>query len=399
MKIFIVGVGMDGDLTLTIQAKNVIEKADVLIGSERAVKPFLGLCKRVFYSWKTSEIKEILSNNLYDNAAILLSGDSGFFSAAKSLSEALREHETEVICGISSPSYFCAKIKKPWQQMKFISLHGKKNNIVRAVCENEFCFFLLGGETTPAEICTKLCEFGREKIRVYIGENLAYPSEKITVGTAEELAKIECSALCVLVTENADFERVKFVGIADEKFERGDVPMTKSAVRAAIISRLEIPERGVCWDIGSGTGSVSVEMALQCGLGTVFAVEKNDAASELTRKNLLKFGCDNVKIVKDTAPEILQDLPAPDRVFIGGSGGKLSEIIDVIFEKNKLCKIVVSAVCIDTLSECINALKAHGISSPEIIQLAASRAEFVGKHAMLRAENPIFLITAQKESD
>ncbi len=394
MKIFIVGVGMDGDLTLTIQAKNVIENADVLIGSERAVKPFSGLCKRVFYCWKASEIKEILSNNLFYNAAILLSGDSGFFSAAKSLSAELCGHEIEIICGISSPSYFCAKIKKPWQQMKFISLHGEKNSIVRAVCENEFCFFLLGGEVTPAEICAKLCEFGREKIRVYIGENLAYPSEKITVGSAEELTKIECSSLCVLVTENPDFERVKSVGIADEKFLRGDVPMTKSAVRAAIISRLEIPGRGVCWDIGCGTGSVSVEMALQCGSGTVFAIEKNDTASELTQKNLLKFGCDNVEIISGSAPGILQNLPAPDRVFIGGSGGKLSEIIDVIFEKNKHCKIAVTAVCIDTLSECLDALKAHGISSPEIIQLAVSRAEFVGGHAMLRAENPIFLITA-----
>lgn len=399
MKIFIIGVGMDGDLTLTIQAKNAVEKADVLIGSERAVKPFLGLGKRVFYSWKTSEIKEFLSNNSFENAAILLSGDSGFFSAARLLSEEFFGCETEIICGISSPSYFCAKIKKPWQQMKFISLHGEKNNVVRAVCENEFCFFLLGGEITPAEICTKLCKFGRGKIRVYIGENLAYPSEKITIGTAEELTQIECSALCVLVTENPDFERVKSVGIADEKFLRGDVPMTKSAVRAAVISRLEIPERGICWDVGAGTGSVSVEMALQCGLGTVYAIEKSDIASELIQKNLLKFGCDNVEIVKGSAPEILHDLPSPDRVFIGGSGGKLSEIIDVIFAKNMHCKIVISAVCIDTLSECLNALKAHGISAPEVIQLSVSRTEFVGKHAMLRAENPIFLITAQKESE
>lgn len=392
VKIKIVGIGMDGDKTLTNEAKTAIENADVLIGANRVLEPFSELHKRTFSSWRPEEICDFLSGNKFENAAILVSGDCGFFSAAQTLSELFPNAETEIISGISTPVYFCAKIKKPWQSMKFVSLHGAEANVVRHVCENEHCFFLLGGSVTPSEICRKLCEYNMEKTQVYIGENLAYPSEKIYIGEAAEFTKIECGSLCVLVTENQNFERAKPIGIPDEKFLRGKVPMTKSEVRAAVISKLEISENSTCWDIGSGTGSVSVEMALQCASGTVCAIEKKAEAAELTRQNCKKFGCDNVRIYTGTAPEILEELPAPDRAFIGGSGRKISEIIGVIFRKNPRCKIVATAVSLETLQECTNALNAHGISAPEITQIAVTRTERVGEHTMLRAENPVFII-------
>lgn len=392
MKIKIVGIGMDGDKTLTNEAKTAIENAEVLIGASRVLEPFSELHKITFSSWRPEEISDFLSGNNFENAAILVSGDCGFFSAAQTLSELFPNAETEIISGISTPVYFCAKIKKPWQSMKFVSLHGAEGNVVRHVCENERCFFLLGGSVTPSEICRKLCEYNMEKTRVYIGENLAYPSEKIYIGEASGFTETEFGSLCVLVTENQNFERARSIGIPDEKFLRGKVPMTKSEVRAAVISKLEISENSTCWDIGSGTGSVSIEMALQCASGTVYAIEKNPEAAELTRQNCKKFGCDNVRIYTGTAPEILEELPAPDHAFIGGSGGKISEIIGVIFRKNPRCKIVATAVSLETLEECTNALNAHGISAPEITQIAVTRTERLGEHTMLRAENPVFII-------
>ena len=152
MKIYIVGIGMEGQKTLTAQALTAIESADVLIGAKRMVEPFLHLGKNTFISWKTEEITEYIRNNFFSSVAVLMSGDCGFYSGAEKLISALECYETEVISGISSPAYFCAKIKKPWQNVKLISLHGTDGNIVRNVCKNELCFFLLGGDVTPDAI-------------------------------------------------------------------------------------------------------------------------------------------------------------------------------------------------------------------------------------------------------
>lgn len=392
MKIYIVGIGMEGQKTLTAEALAAINSADILIGAKRMVEPFSSLGKNTFISWKTEEIAEFIRDNSCSSVAVLMSGDCGFYSGAEKLISALECYETEVISGISSPAYFCAKIKKPWQNMKFISLHGAGGNIVRNVCKNELCFFLLGGDVAPDEICRKLCEYGRENIGVYIGENLGYDSEKILSGKASDFTENSFGKLTVMVTENPGYERGIAFGIPDNEFIRGSVPMTKSEVRSTVISKLDIGSKSICWDIGCGSGSVSVEMALQCFDGKVFALDKNSEAVELTRKNALKFGCDNIKIISGEAPEALRELPSPDMVFIGGSCGKISEILSIICEKNKAATVVITAVSLETLSTAQKAFSDLGITEPEIVQISITRTKRLGNHTMLAAENPVFII-------
>ncbi len=392
MKIYIVGIGMEGQKTLTAEALAVIESADILIGAKRMVEPFSYIGKNTFISWKTEEIAEFIRNNSCSSVAVLMSGDCGFYSGAEKLISALSSYETEVISGISSPAYFCAKIKKPWQNMKFISLHGADGNIVRNVCKNELCFFLLGGDVSPDEICRKLREYGRENIRVYIGENLGYDSEKVLSGIASDFTEKSFGKLTVMVTENPESERGIAFGIPDNEFIRGSVPMTKSEVRSTVISKLDIGSKSICWDIGCGSGSVSVEMALQCFDGKVFALDKNSEAVELTRKNALKFGCDNIKIISGEAPEALRELPSPDRVFIGGSCGKISEILSIIYEKNKAAIVVITAVSLETLSTAQKTFSYFGITEPEIGSVSVTRTKRLGNHTMLAAENPVFII-------
>lgn len=279
--------------------------------------------------------------------------------------------------------------------MKFVSLHGENSNIVRNVRRNELCFFLLGGEVTPAELCRRLCEYGMGETKIYIGENLAAENERILSGKASEFTDISLGKLTVAVTENPEYERIIPIGIADEKFTRGKVPMTKSEVRSVVISKLEIGRNSVCWDVGCGTGSVSAEAALQCFDGTVYAVDKNPEAAELTRENAHKFGCDNIEIICGSAPESLNELPAPDSVFIGGSSGRISEISDIAFAKNPNAVIVVTAVSIETLNDAAKAFEKYRID-PEIVQLAVTRTRKVGSHTMFSAENPVFIIKGAK---
>lgn len=391
MKVYIIGTGMDGDETLTIEAAEKIRSAEILIGAERVIKPFSKYCKPSFISWKPEEILEFIGKNHYETIAVLMSGDCGFFSGAERLVRTLKDYKTEIICGISSPVYFCSRIKKPWQDMNFISLHGTNGNIIRNICRNKYCFFLLGGEITPAHICRKICEYDLKNINVYIGEDLALKSEKICVGKANDFIGTEFGKLCVMVTENENYERGILSGIPDHNFVREDIPMTKSEVRSVVISKLNIGANDVCWDIGCGTGSVSVEMALQCCNGTVFSVDKNNSAAILTKKNSLKFGCDNIKIFCGNAPECLENFSVPDNVFIGGSSGNLKEIIEIAYKKNPLAKIVMTAVSLETLEMSLTAFKGFGIA-PEIVQVSVTRTRNIGSHTMLAAENPVFII-------
>ena len=167
--------------------------------------------------------------------------------------------------------------------------------------------------------------------------------------------------------------------------------MTKREIRCNAISMLEVTQNAVCWDVGCGTGSVSVEMALQCFNGHVYAIDQKEDAVALTKENQVQFGCDHITTILGTAPESLLELPAPTHVFIGGSCGAMEQILEVVFSKNPNATVVISAIALETLQQGMTALQKHGIS-PEIIQLAVTRTKTIGSHTILSAENPIFLL-------
>ncbi len=391
MKIYIVGIGMDGVKTLTAEAGKAIESADVLIGAKRVTEPFAALGKPVFECWRTDGICEYISRGRFRTAAVLMSGDCGFFSGAQALVKRLAEYDTEVIAGISAPVYLCARLGLPWQDMKLVSLHGADAGIARNVRGNALCFFLLGGDITPADICGRLCEYGMEDITVHIGARLAYPDERIIGGTAKELSEVRCDPLCAVITENPSPEaRVRY-GIPDGEFLRGEVPMTKAEIRAIIAAKLGVCENDTVWDVGCGTGSVSVECALAASDGTVFAVDKNEQAAALTERNARKFGCDNIRVYRGNAPGALAELPGPDRLFIGGANGHIAEILDAAFAEGNSPRTVITAVSLETLHEAVTALRDRGFS-PEVTQISAVRSRVLGTHTMPDPQDPVFII-------
>ena len=392
-KVSVVGIGTDGFKTMTKEGLNAVKNADVLIGAKRILKPFEEMKKPCFVSYISSDIASFIFETEYKNIAVLMSGDCGFYSGTQKLLPLIEDFKTEVISGISSPIYFCSKLKVPWSDLRFVSLHGKHGNIVRNVCVSQKTFFLLGGDVTPKEICRKLCEYDMSDLKVYIGENLSLENERILYGTAKDFTETENNNLCVMIVENHRFEKCVKSCIPDEEFIRGKVPMTKAEVRNICVSKLEINAGDICWDIGSGTGSVSVEMAVRCFKGTVYAVEKNPNAVELTDRNRHKFGCDNIEIIHDTAENAVLNLPTPDCVFVGGSGGELDKIINTAIEKNPKVKIIVTAVSLETLNDSIKIFDKFGMTS-DITQIAVTHTRKIGTHTMFKAENPIFIINA-----
>ncbi len=143
----------------------------------------------------------------------------------------------------------------------------------------------------------------------------------------------------------------------DESFIRGNVPMTKSEVRSISLSKLQLEPHDIVYDIGAGTGSVAVEIALQIPHGCVYAVEKNPEALSLLEQNKAQLGADCMNIVSGTAPDICKELPAPNKVFIGGSSGNMKEILSLLLEKNPDVRIVITAISIETLTEFITCCK------------------------------------------
>lgn len=183
-------------------------------------------------------------------------------------------------------------------------------------------------------------------------------------------------------------------GLPDEAFIRGKTPMTKQEVRAAALAKLAVKPTDILWDIGAGTGSVSIEMALAAPLGYVYAVECDAAACSLIKQNRDKFHVHNLTLVEGKAPEKLTGLPAPDAVFIGGSKGNLPEIIDVVLTANPSARLCVSAIALETLQTALSSFATHGMTA-QITQIAISRSSSVGNLHLMKANNPVFLIVRE----
>lgn len=187
-------------------------------------------------------------------------------------------------------------------------------------------------------------------------------------------------------------------GIPDDMFIRGQVPMTKTEVRAVTIAKARLRDTDIVWDIGAGTGSISIEAALAAANGCVYAVEKNEEALALIESNIRLFETDNVIVCPGAAPEALSGLPAPDRVFIGGSGGSLAEIISLVNRELPVGgRIVINAVVLETLTTAAETLKTLDFGDLDITQVTIAKASPVGRVHMFRSHNPVFVISAEKQ--
>ena len=181
-------------------------------------------------------------------------------------------------------------------------------------------------------------------------------------------------------------------GILDSEFIRGKVPMTKEEVRAVSICKLHLGESSVVYDIGSGTGSIAVEIARLSGKIKVFAIEAASEAVELISKNAKKFGVDNVQIIKTLAPEGLEKLPPATHAFIGGTKGQFKEILSALIKINPQMRIVVNAVTLESISTIRSVLSDLHINY-EYILMNVSRSESTGKYHLMKAENPVYIFS------
>ena len=394
-EINIIGMGMS-EKTLTAEASELINDADILIGAKRLIDEFSKLNKPSYNAYLSNDILEIIEKTDAEKIAILVSGDVGFYSAAEKLTETLKDYSPNLIAGISSVSYFFAKCSLPWKDANLISCHGLDTNIVSSVRRNRFTFALTG-KNIP-ELQKELVKYGFGDLKVWIGENLGSDEESIQKSKISDLEGKEFSSLAVLIIENPNFDSRIRTGIPDEEFIRGKVPMTKSEVRAVCLSKLALSPTDIAYDIGCGTGSVTIEMAFSAYDGKVYAFDKNEEAIDLLKQNCQKFHLDNVEALCGLAPECLKDLPVPDVAFIGGSSGNMDEILSYLHGINKEMRFVITAVTLENAMAGLDSLKNLGISG-DIVQVAVSKGRQIGDLHMLMAQNPIFIISGSGQDE
>lgn len=403
LKVNIIGIGPGNPELLTMEAATAIEQSNILIGDSRMLAAYTTEKKNVFQTINTTKILEIIKglDPANDIVGILVSGDIGFFSLTKTIVDKLSACEVKRFCGISSLVYFAQKLDMSWDDAKIISMHGRNNNLVATVAENAKVFCLTGGDNSPSKLCKELLDCGYSDVFVCVGENLSYADEKITKGFAGEMVGNEFSSLSVMmiINEKAITACHYVHGLTDDLFMRAKVPMTKQEIRSISLSKLSPKSTDVIYDIGAGTGSVSVELALIAKHGKVLAFERNPEAIELIRLNSKKLNVQNLEIIEGEASTEIKAVPAPDCVFIGGSGGNLHSMLDTIYLKNKEARVVINAITVETLASILAYYKNKSDYEVEIVNVFCARSQKVASYNLMKAQNPVYVISANRKGE
>lgn len=403
-KLFIIGVGPGSRDFLPPAAKTAIERSDVLVGGARhleAFEDFPGIKVPVGNNLK--EICQFITENIiHRKITVLASGDPMLYGIARYLLKNLEGVQIEVLPGISSLQYLCSKAGISLDEMHITSVHGREKDITQVVGTYGKVGLFTGVNCTADEVGRRLTRAGLGSASIVVGENLSYPEERMVVGTAQELAEMSFGPLSVMVIQREEQREGKgnwpyaVPGIPDERFERGQVPMTKEEIRAISLCKLRLERDSILYDIGAGTGSVAVECALRSPGGHVYAFEKEEDAVLLIKKNGEKFGASNMTVVHGEVPGTFsEELPPPDRVFIGGSGGNMFDIVERIAGFKKPVRVVANTITIESTCEVLQALQQNGFIAVEIVNVSVARSrEAGGKHLML-AVNPVYIISGE----
>lgn len=393
-KLYIIGAGTGSKELLTEKGLRLIKTCDVVYSSAKRLLQQFSEIRGDIIDCPFSEMQSRIMNSEGEKIAVLVSGDTGFFSIAKQLPEKLAgTFDIELVCGISSMQYLCSKTGADYENLKVVSLHGREKSILAAVSYNRRVFVLTGGSNKAETVCRTLTDSGLGAVGVTAGENLSMPGERIIKADAKEISGYSFDDLTVLLIENDDFVN-PYQPLHDENFIRGDIPMTKEEVRSVTLAKLAIEPCDIVYDIGAGTGSVAVEMARRAYDGQVFAIEQKKEGTVLINQNRCKLGAYNLSVIHGKAPDALLNLPRPDKAFIGGSSGNMDEIVRLLAEKNPTIRLAANAITLETLNEAVDVFEKHGFKT-DIVCINISSSKRVGGYHMMMANNPVYVISGE----
>lgn len=420
LKITLAGIGMGQEGCLTTEVRAAIDSAHYLLGAERMIAPYQAKVeKRPYYG--SDQILSYLRQQTGGwsgtrNAVVLFSGDTGCYSGCKRVFQALNQEirdgkldaEVRILPGISSVSYLASCIGESYDNAMILSIHGKQvEDLVGKIAGSAETFLLMSGAADVRRLGRLLLDAGLGSCQVMAGYQLSYPEQQILCLSPEACLEVEAEGLYTCFIKNPDAEHAQedcslqresagkqgrlVHGMADGEFIREKVPMTKEEVREVSICKLQLYEGAVVYDVGSGTGSVAVEIAALSPSIQVYALERKTEAVSLIGKNRERFGLSNIHVIETEAPAGMEELPVPTHAFIGGSGGGMQTILQTLYEKNPTMRVVINAVTMETICEIRQALETFPIVQEDVVQMQVSRARKAGSYHLMQAENPVWI--------
>jgi precorrin-6Y C5,15-methyltransferase (decarboxylating) len=401
-KVYILGMAPDGAASLLPGARRILDRAEMVFGGKRLLDAFPSLnSEKGIINNNLAEVSDLIRRNLgHKRMVVLASGDPNFYGIASYLVGKLGKDVVEIVPNVSAMQVAFAHIKESWDDAVFVSVHSRPiEDIVETVRSNHKIGIFTDKKHTPAAVAKVLLEHGVDNYRAYVCQDLGTSQERIRATDLNRLTRQRFSPLNILILlrEKSATSPRQILGIPDASFHRRrDGLITKQEVRAISLAKMQLNNESVLWDIGSGSGAVAIEASFLAGKGYIYAIEKNDADVAIIRKNVQKFHAPNIEVVHAFAPEYLSELSDPTAVFIGGSGGRLEEILNLAGRRLKPGgRIVLNIVTLENLEAAVNALKTRGFA-PEVTLVNIARSTNITRLTRFEALNPVFVVAASR---
>lgn len=393
--ITVIGAGPGKNKYMLLAAKEAIEAADIVIADKRYLPEIVHKDVRPM-GLVMAAIEEIGQLSLSKHVAVVVSGDPLMYSLYKTIRRKLPNEQIEVIPGVGSMQFFAARLGETLENAVFLSAHGRnldEGRLGLTVFEHEKVFILCDKERGPSWIGGVLEKYGLGHLPMSAASYLSYDNELIEQGSAVSFVQKDFESLSVVFVKNEACQKLGALPLlCDSDFIRDKTPMTKEEIRWIIMGKLKLDKTSVVWDIGAGTGSVSVECARQCPFGHVYAIERHKEAAALIERNKEKFSLSNLTVVTGMAAQKIGDLPTPTHVFVGGSGRELPDILRKIRSFGSGIKVIVSCVTVETLSEAVMEMKESFLAF-DIVQTSVSRSRALGSYHILESNNAVSLVS------
>jgi precorrin-6Y C5,15-methyltransferase (decarboxylating) len=338
------------------------------------------------------------------NVCILASGDPLFFGVGSLVIKKLGLDHVEIIPQPSSMQLAFARAGLKWDDAAFLSLHGRPlEGLLTRLRRLSKAAIFTDEENPPSRIAAHMTELGETSWKAWVCENLSGPDERVRSFDLAELVRVTDVAplnVLLLVRTEPNWRPPPTIPFLHEDAFAKRMPkkglITKREIRLLSLAALHIRSNSVVWDIGAGSGSVSIEAARLAPEGRVYAIEVDPEGVEICRDNLRAHGVDNVRVVAGRAPEVLAELELPDAVFVGGSKGSMDGIVDLVLERLRPGgRLVVNAITLENTNEIYQAIRRRDLV-PEVTLLQISRAEPLAHYLRYEALNPIQIFAVTK---
>ncbi len=407
MSIHIVGIGLDGAAGLTEQVREVVSSATLLVGSDRHLSYFPNHRAKQLILGDFTQAIDVIRSSVDECIVILVTGDPLFFGLGRLLLLKLPAQNLTFHPHLCAVQLAFSLIKVPWQDACFVSVHGRSSDQLVQVLQQgkEKIAVLTDGVNTPSAIARLFLALDLPtSYKFWVCENLGGDNEQVRSFSATELIERTFAPLNVVVllrqeeVTELDIAKLPQIGISDRNFLGfSDRPglMTKREIRVLVLGELALQPQQVVWDIGAGTGSVSIEIARLCPDCQVYAIEKTAVGYGLITQNCRRFQVENIVAIQGAAPDILADLPTPDRIFIGGSGGNLSQILNKCDRISPQGVVVLAIATVEHLTMALAWLSERQWNY-QLLQVQLSRSVPIAHLTRFSPLNPVTIVTATR---